>query len=104
MVDTTQYGEGQYLTADMVKSSPSKKLVIVGEPKGKPSDFGERLTADVEMDGKKKEWRLNRDTVKNMQTLGIDSKYWNGAEVNLQVVTISGKESIIGVPAPKPQQ
>ena len=104
MVDTSEFLEGQYMTVDLVKQSPSKKCVIIGEPTGEETDFGFKLTAKVQIDGKDKIWRMNKDSIKNLRQLGVDSNTWDGAIVNLRVVTISGKECIIGVPEMKSPQ
>jgi hypothetical protein len=98
MVDTNEYLEGQYITVDMVKNSPSRRLVVIGEPKGEETDFGKKLTANVKIDQKQKIWRLNKDSIKNMQELGRDSKTWNGAVVDLRIITTTGKECVVGIP------
>lgn len=103
MVDTTKYAEGNNLTVEVVKNSPSKQCVVIGEAKPETTDYGEKLTVIVEIDGKQKTWRMNRDSVKNMQELGLDSRMWNAAIVKLKIVSISGKDSIIGVPMTKPE-
>ena len=98
MVDTSQYIESQYLTAEMVRNSPTKVAVIIGEAKPEKTDYGEKLTATVEIDKKRKIWRMNRDTVKNLHEVSKESCDWNGMSIKLQVVSIQGKDSIIGVP------
>jgi len=98
MVDTTRFAEGQNLTVQLVKDSPSKRCVIIGEAQAEETDFGEKLTVQAEIDGKQKKWRMNRDTVKNLRQLGVDSNTWGGAVVNLRIITVNGKESVVGVP------
>jgi len=98
MVSTEKALETDFMNADLVKNSPSKKLVILGEGKYEITDFGEKLTLPVEIDSKKKTWRPNRDSIKNMQMLGKDSQAWVGKAIQLQILTIKGKEAIIGFP------
>lgn len=97
-MDTTQYAESEYVTPELVKSSPSKTAVIVSEALPDKTDYGEKLTCQVEIDGKQKKWRLNRDSVKNMQQIGKDSKTWMSHIIRFMVVTTKGKECVIGVP------
>lgn len=96
MVDTTEAMESQYLTADIVKGSPTKKCVIVDGGSYEDTVFGtKRLTLKVSIDGKQKIWRPNRDSVKNLRTYGVDTTNWVGKTINLQIISIQGKDSII---------
>jgi hypothetical protein len=99
-MDTTIFSEGQYVTAEVVKSSPTKLAVVLDEALPQKTDYGESLQCRVNIDGKIKVWRLNRDSVKNMQALGVDSNTWVGSKVQLMVMTVKGKEQIIGMPIP----
>ena len=98
MVGTDEFLEGQYVTVDLVKNSPSRKCVIVGEPRGEETDFGYKLTANVNMDGKEKIWRMNKDSIQNMRELAKDTKEWDGAKVSLRLIVYKGKESVVGLP------
>jgi hypothetical protein len=102
MVDATKYAESRYLTADMVEASPSKKVVILSDGRESKDldhpEWGERLEFDIEIDMKRKLWRMNRDTVANMLTIGPNTESWVGKVVNVRVYQVSGKKSIIGVP------
>lgn len=97
-MDTTEFSEGQYITAEVVKNSPSKLCVVIDEAKPERTEFGERLQVKVQLDQKTKIWRLNKDTVKNLHQFGVDSKFWVGKQVKLMVVTVKGKDCVIGVP------
>lgn len=98
MVDSTQASESDFITADIVKQSPTKKLLVLGEGKYEETDFGERLEIPVEIDGKKKRYRPNKDTVKNLQAkYGKDTKTWLGKVISVQVMSVAGKDSVIGV-------
>ena len=97
-MDTTNFSESAFVTPELVKNSASKILVVVDEAKGKESDFGEQLCCTVQIDGKTKTWRMNRESVKNMQALGSDSKFWIGKKVQLLVMSPRGKEQVFGTP------
>ena len=97
-MNTNEFIESAYITADIVRNSPSKHLNILNEAQGEETDFGHRLTCTVEIDGKEKKWRLNKDSICNMRNLGTDSKAWIGAKVKLNIVKIQGKEAVVGYP------
>lgn len=97
-MDTTEFAEGEYLTPELVRNSPTKLGVVLNEASGEDSNFGKKLVCLIELDKKKKKWTLNRDSIKNMQQLGTDSRYWVGKAVKFQVFTLKGKESIVGTP------
>lgn len=103
MVDVTEAMESQYLTADLVKESPTKKIAFVEEGGYEEVTFNNetssRLTLSVEIDGKRKLYRPNRDSVSNISaSFGKDSKEWVGKAASLQIVRIQGKDSIIATP------
>jgi hypothetical protein len=97
-METQEFSESKYLTAELVKNSPTKIATIIDEAKGEQTDFGEKLKCTIQLDGKEKIWRLNRDSVKNMQALGTDSKAWILTQVRLAVVTSKGKDIVLGFP------
>ena len=98
-MDTTQYAEGQYIGAELLKGSPSKKVYISADAKVVEGKYGDKLELQVEMDGKSKIWGLNRDHVKALQeAYGKDSRGWVGQTVSLRVVTMGGKESVLAIP------
>ena len=99
-MDATQYGESDYVTVELVKSSPTKKAVIIGDAKSEETDFGLKLRLPVEIDGKRKTYSPNKDSVKNIiQVLGKETKAWLGKAVTFTVLSVMGKESIIAVVA-----
>src|SRR3990167_8137035 len=99
-MDATQYSESDYITAEIVKASTTRKIVIVGEAKTEETDYGIKLVLPVEIDGKKKSYRPNRDTVKHLiGAWKAETKAWIGKTVDLQVISILGKDSIIGTAA-----
>ena len=97
-MDTTQYAEGQFISPELVKNSKSKKVYIAGDAEIVQGKFGDKLEVDVELDGKKKRWGLNRDQVKALHEFGKDSKLWVGKWVSLKVVNIGGKETVVAIP------
>lgn len=97
-MDTTSFSESAFVTPELVKNSASKILVVMEEAKPEKTDYGEQLHVKVQIDGKFKIWRMNRDSVKNMQSLGSDSNFWIGKKVQLMVITAKGKEQVLGVP------
>ena len=97
-MDTTIYSEGQYITKEFVRASPTKIGVVLGEASPKDTKFGKQLSVNVEIDRKIKEWNLNKDSVKNMQQLGVDSMSWVSKRVLFSVISIGGKDRIIGTP------
>ena len=98
MVDTTTFSEGQYITPELVKSSLTKTLVVMDEAKPTKTDYGESLQCQVQIDGKNKIWRLNRDSVKNLHQVSTDSSRWIGKKIQLLVITVKGKDTVLGVP------
>ena len=98
-MDTMQFAEGQYVNAELLKTSPSKKVYIAGDAKIVEGKFGDRLELPVELDGKPKTWTLNRDQVKTLhQAYGKDSKLWVGKTVKLTPVNLGGKETLVCEP------
>lgn len=96
-MDARQFGESDYITAAIVKASPSKKAVVISDAKVEETEFGERLTLQVEIDGKKKTYRPNKDTVRNLiEALGSETKGWLGKTVSFTVNSVMGKDSVIG--------
>lgn len=92
--------ESEYLSVQFVKDSPTKKGVILSAGTLENSKDGQyqSLQVLVEIDGKKKKWKLNRTSLKNVSDkLGRESTLWVGSIVNFQIMLIQGgKESIIG--------
>lgn len=99
MVDSRKALESEYVTVDAVKNSKTKKLVIVHSGAYESTDWGERLTLRVNIDNKIKLWRPNRDSIKNMQEYGNMTEDWVNTVVDLSIVTMKGKEMVIGVPS-----
>lgn len=97
-MDTTEFSEGQFVTPALVTQSQTKIGVVLSEATAEQTDYGKALCCNVSIDQKIKKWRMNRDSVKNMQQLGLDSKNWVSQKIRFIVVTAGGKEKIIGSP------
>lgn len=100
MVNTDKAVEGDFITADFVNNSPTKLCTPIDEGNYEDSDFGDRLTITVEIDGKRKKYRPNKDTVTNLRNeYGKDSKEWIGKLIRLKTVRFKGKDIVHGEPA-----
>lgn len=103
MVDSRKALESEYITVDSVKNSLTKKLVILDPGAYEDTEWGERLSLKVEMDGNKKVWRPNRDSIKNVQNVfKYETCDWVGKIIGLSVVSMKGKEMVIGIPTNDP--
>lgn len=102
-MDVSEAMESDYINADFVRESPSKKCVILDEGKFSEGEWqGKKFTRfelTVEIDGKKKIWKPNKDTVKNIASVhGKDSKAWVGQVVILRILKTNGKDVVTGLP------
>jgi hypothetical protein len=101
MVDSGEALESIFVTADLVEISPTKKLVVVESGSYETSLNNERrLTVSVNIDGKLKKWRPNKESVRNLQVFGKDTANWVSKPINLKVEYRLGKKSVIAMPAP----
>ena len=103
---------GDNITLDVVKSSPSKKIVILSGGAMKDFDGKKKMVVLVEMDGRQINYIPNKTTMKKIAAVyGKESSAWMGKQVQLAVGAINGKEAVIGepvvsveVPQQQPQQ
>ena len=95
MVNTKQAMESQFITAALIKESPTKTLVVINPGDYEQTDFGKRLTLVVNIDGKEKTWRPNKESVENLQVYGEDSTDWLSKKILLKVEKRNGKEYVI---------
>lgn len=106
MVDVTQAMEGTYLTCDIVRDSRTKKLVIIDAGEYKQAEYNgksyEKFELTIEIDGKKKNWCPNRDSIKNIaEVYGRSSNLWIGKILQATIGKYNGKDSIIAFPIPE---
>lgn len=97
-MDATQFGESDYITAEIVKASPTKKAVITGKPKSEETDWGMKLSIPVDIDKKPKTYRPNKDSVRNIiEVFGKETDNWVGKELHLSVVSVMGKDGVLAL-------
>ena len=99
-MDTREFAESSYVTAELIKTSPTKTATIIGDATRTEGEYkGKKfmkLEMPVEIDGKHKTYSPNRDGVKNIQAaLGMESKNWIGKVLVFQVVILQGKETLL---------
>lgn len=101
-MNTDKALESDFLSVGMIKNSPTRKCLILGEGESKEMIFENKkktlVFLPINIDGKEKTWRLNKPSIKNMQELGHDSKSWIGRTVDLKITEMAGKECILGFP------
>jgi hypothetical protein len=99
MVSARQATESEFLNVDIVRNAIRKEGVIIGAGSYQKTDYGEKLTIPLNIDGKEKTWRLNRDNAKTLASAyGDDTTGWVGKTVDLKIISIQGKESILATP------
>ena len=108
MVDTTKATESTYVNAQLVKESPTKRIVIIEEGAFVESEFNgvkkEKYETTVQIDGKTKKYSPNQDTMKNIQNMyGKNSSKWVGVVLMVAVGSFKGKETVNGFPIPPTQ-
>ena len=99
MVDANEF-IGNNVTQQLVKESPTKRLVFLSAGAGKEmQDHKVKLNMLVEIDGKQKNYIPNVTTMKNcIAAWGSDTARWVGKSLSLEIGTVNGKEAIIGKP------
>ena len=98
MVDSREAMESEYICVELVRSSSTKKAVVIDPGTYENSDFGRKLTLGVNIDGKIKRYRPNKESVKNLQVLGSDTLNWVAKIIELRIEKRSGKEAVIAIP------
>lgn len=102
-MDTSKYAESSFVDVDLIRSSPSKKAVVISEGENKAAEYNgekyEKLELDVEVDGRLKKYSPNRDSVKNLNgAWGTDSKLWVGKVMLLSITKVRGRDCLIALP------
>jgi len=94
-MDATKFGESNYITAQLIEQSKTKTAVIIGDSTSEETDYGEKLTVPVEIDGKKKTYRPNKDSVKNIiEELGSETSTWIGSQLSFSLFNFAGKQCV----------
>lgn len=99
-MDTTLYAESDNVTAQVVKDSQTKKATIIADAHVEEVNFSgkleQKLTLLVNIDGRKKKYRPNKASLKNIiGTLGAESTKWIGKTLRLSVMVLSGKDCVV---------
>ncbi len=95
-MDVTEF-LGDNITLDVVKSSPSKKIVILSGGLIKEFDGKKKLVVLVEMDGRQLNYIPNKTSMKNIAEIcGKESNAWVGKQIQLELGSVNGKEAVIG--------
>lgn len=99
-MDMTKFAESEYLTADKVSKSATKKGYIIGDAEEVEGKFGSKVQLLIEIENIRKKWNPNKTSVQNLiDAFGTDSKKWLGKEVIFSIETTEkGKQTIIGKP------
>jgi len=99
-MDVCDIIRGDSLTIDVVKNSPTKRAVIIsGGAMVTMKDNQQKFNILVEIDGKQRNWKPNRPTLRNLaEKFGNESSRWIGKSVAFQIGIINGKEATIGQP------
>ena len=100
-MDTKEYAESNYVTVQLVKDSPTKRAKIISDASVTEAEFSgkkvKRIEFSVEIDGKTKTYSPNKDTLKNIHSvLGFESRNWLNKNIGFRVLSVNGKDSIIG--------
>ena len=98
-MDVTNLMLGDSVTVDVVKSSPTKALVILsGGVMKAMKDGNMKLSLLVEMDGRQLNWVPNKTTMKNLAEAFRSplSEMWVGKKVTLFVENVKGRDAVIG--------
>lgn len=103
-MDVTDMVQSKWLTAQDVKESPTKTVVIIGAGSQEEvvSTKGEKykaLVLPVQIDGRNKDWRVNRNSLKKLSSIfTVKTESWVGQKVLLTTMLMQGgKEGIVVV-------
>ncbi len=99
-MDARIFSESDYVSPELVKLSPSKKGVVIGEITSEEVDFkgkkSMKLNIPIEIDGRRKTYRPNKDSIKNIaQICGFETKGWLGKTLAFNIITVLGKECVL---------
>ena len=101
-MDVNELVQGKWLSAQDVKTSPTKTVVILsaGELVDKTSLKGEKykaLVVSAQIDGKTKDWRINYTTIRKLvEKYGTETNAWIGKPILLTTMYLQGgKEGIV---------
>lgn len=100
MVDTSKALETAYLNVEYVKNSKERRATIIAEGEYMPTDYGEKLTIPIIINGVRKLYRPNRDSIKNIrEAYGLNTQGWVGHDILLSIISMKAKDVVIAIPA-----
>lgn len=101
-MDVTELVQSKWLTAQNVKESQTKTVVIIGqgvqeEVVSTKGDKYKALILPIQLDGLTKDWRVNRTSLRKLvEKFGTKTELWVGKSVVLGIVLMQGgKEGLI---------
>lgn len=99
-MDVSKYAESDYVTVQMVKDSPTKKLTILSPATEETYDGKTSIGFLVEIDGKRKQWKPSKNNLSNLiSKYGTDDTAFISKVVSLSTAkNAQGKEVIVGMP------
>ena len=101
-MDMKKFRESDYVNAQLVQESPSKKLVILDEGTETQGfkDKSKAVEFLVNLDGKKKLWKPNKSSLDKLsEAFGDDSAAYIGKQITLTIEkTKNGMEAVVGIP------
>lgn len=103
MTDVTQAMESSYIDVDLVRASPTKKAVIIGEGEYVEKEFQGRkyvkFQIPVEIDKKQKTYAPDKDSLKAIsEEWDVESKRWVGHILKLSIGKKNGKDVVNATP------
>lgn len=94
-----EFIEGNFLSVEKVKSSPSKMITLLSSGEIKKMKDKEKLCFLVEMDGKRLEYYPNQTSLKNLaEAWGTEASVWVGKPIKLTTMTANNIEMVIAIP------
>jgi hypothetical protein len=103
-MDVTELVQSKWLTSQDVKESVTKTAVVIGvgvrqKAVNSKSEEYETLILPVQLDGRIKDWRLNKASLRKLVAkFGVKTEAWVGQPITLTVIPIQGgKEGVVPV-------
>jgi hypothetical protein len=96
-MDITKYAESEFLNADVVKDSITKKGIILNSGTEETVENRIRPVFLVEIDGRVKKWQANRKSLKIlMNSISKDTDAWRGRTVSFSTERMNnGKDGVV---------
>ena len=99
MVDVREAMESDYVTVNLVREAKEKTMIVISGGQYEETDYGRKISIDVQIEGRPKTWRPNKISVENIsKAYGMNSEAWVGKSISLEIMKIQGKECVIARP------